>query len=212
MSQGPNYTQNHSHNPGWIHELARGELNPELDAIKNLNGASPQQKIEESTIDFLTDMRGHIQESLRAFNAFSESGKRFQEIKVFNLAQTASDFMLYRNGVKLIFANTSHGVIEIHFSKHQPQAIYPNSGSTGTGMMVDSSAGLPGREEVIANVGVFGRVNWTCRGESVSPQEVSQHFFSEFVRMTREERSLKPNQAQLLTQIRSLLKEQGLDL
>lgn len=192
---------------GWIYELARGELNPELDVIKNFNGASSQQAVEESTVDFLTDMRGHIQESLRAFNAFSEGGKRFAEVKVFNIAQSASDFMLYRNGLKLIFANTSHGVIEIYYNKHQAQATYPNAGATA-----DQSSGLPDREEVLANLGVFGKVKWTCRGEQVRPSEVSQHYFSEFVRLTREERALKPNQAQLLNQIKSLLKEQGLDL
>ena len=73
-------------NHGWIHEIARAESSPEAEALYQLTqGVGPQQAIEESTVDFLTDLRAYFQEYLRIFNSLSESGKKFAEIKIFNL-------------------------------------------------------------------------------------------------------------------------------
>lgn len=194
---------------GWIHELARAEVNPEIDSIAHLGATGPQQWIEESSVDFLTTLRGQMQEYVRAFNGFSENANRYPDVKIFNLAQGAADFMLYRSGVKLVFTNSAHGIIQIAFQKHQAQAtVYTQGAATST---IDQS-GLPGAEELIAQVGAFGKILWTYRGEKVKPDEVAQYFFSQFARVTRETKKLKPNQQQLLQQIRSLLQDQGLDL
>ena len=95
-------------NHGWIHEIARAEASPEAEALYHLNQTTaPQQALEESTVDFLTDLRAYFQEYVRIFNSLSDAGKKFSEIKIFNLTQGAADFMLYRNGIKLIIANTA---------------------------------------------------------------------------------------------------------
>ena len=58
-----------SDSSGWIHDLTRVEISPEAEALYNLNrGAAPEQAIEESTVDFLTDLRAYFQEYVRAFN------------------------------------------------------------------------------------------------------------------------------------------------
>jgi hypothetical protein len=187
-------------NHGWIHEIARAEASPEAEALYKLTqGAGPQQAIEESTVDLLTDLRAYFQEYLRVFNSLSEAGKKFAEIKIFNLTQGAADFMLYRNGIKLIIANTTHGAIQISYDRH-------SAGGTG------GDATIPQPEELIANVGAFGKVYWTYRSERVESEQVAKHFFGEFTRMTREQKKTKPNQKVLLEQIKALLQEQGLSL
>ena len=187
-------------NHGWIHEIARAEASPEAEALYQLTqGAGPQQAVEESTVDFLTDLRAYFQEYVRIFNSLSEGGKKFAEIKIFNLTQGAADFMLYRNGIKLIVANTTHGAIQISYDRH-------STGSTGV------DAAIPQTEELLANVGAFGRVYWTYRSEKVESEQVAKHFFGEFTRSTREQKRVKPNQKVLLEQIKALLQEQGLSL
>ena len=190
-------TLNHS----WIHEIARAEASPEAEALYHLNQSTlPEQAIEESTVDFLTDLRAYFQEYVRIFNSLSDGGKKFSEIKIFNLTQGAADFMLYRNGIKLIIANTTHGVIQISYDKHMVGAVAPENAMT------------PQSEELLAQFGAFGSVYWTYRSEKVQSDQVAKHFFSEFTRTTREQKRMKPNQKVLLEQIKALLQEQGLGL
>jgi len=192
MNQGLNH--------GWIHEIARAEASPEAEALYNLTaGAGPQQAIEESTVDFLTDLRAYCQEYIRVFNSLSEGGKKFAEIKIFNLTQGAADFMLYRNGIKIIMANTTHGAIQISYDRHQ----------TGSNSAMST---MPDAEEILAHVGAFGKVYWMYRSEKVESEQVGRHFFGEFTRITREQKRAKPNQKVLLEQIKALLQEQGLSL
>lgn len=186
---------------GWIFELARAEASPEADTLYRLQqSTAPQQAIEESTVDYLTDLRAYFQEYVRLFNAQSDAGKKFPEIKIFNLTQGAADFMLYRNGIKLIVANTTHGVIQISYDKHMI------SGSVPTEISV------PQAEELLAQFGAFGAVHWMYRSEKVESEQVAKHYFCEFVRVSREPKKQKPNQKILLEQIRALLQEQGLSL
>lgn len=193
--------QNESFNLGWIHEIARAEASPEAEALYNLGQVSaPQQAIEESTVEFLTDLRAYFQEYVRLFNSLSEAGKKFSEIKIFNLTQGAADFMLYRNGIKLIVANTTHGVIQISYDRHM------------IGGAMNADFNIPQAEDLLAQLGAFGSVYWTYRSERVESDQVAKHFFSEFTRTTREPKKTKPSQKILLEQIKALLQEQGLDL
>ena len=196
-----NGSLNQGMNHGWIHELARAEASPEADALYQLNQASaPQQAIEESTVDFLTDLRAYFQEYVRLFNSISDAGKKFSEIKIFNLTQGAADFMLYRNGIKLIIANTTHGVIQASYDKHMIAGAAP------------ADMTIPRAEDLLAQLGAFGSVHWSYRSERVESEAVAKHFFGEFTRITREQKKVKPNQKVLLEQIKQLLQEQGLDL
>lgn len=186
---------------GWIYELARAEASPEADALYRLNqSAAPQQAIEESTVDFLTDLRAYFQEYVRVFNSQSDAGKKYPEIKIFNLTQGAADFMLYRNGIKLIVANTTHGVVQISYDKHLIAGAVP------------SELAIPQAEEILAQFGAFGSVHWMYRSERVESEQVAKHFFAEFARVSREPKKSKPNQKVLLEQIKALLQEQGLSL
>jgi hypothetical protein len=111
--------------------------------------------------------------------------------------------MLYRNGIKLIVANTAHGVISLSYDQHRTAGMA--SGATA----VDD---VPSAQDLLAQVGVFGSVHWTYRGEMIQSEQVAQFFFSEFSRLTRDQKKTKPNQKVLLEQIKALLQEQGLSL
>jgi hypothetical protein len=200
---------------GWIHELARGEIHPDADRLLQLGKSfDPQQLVEESTIDFLTELREHFNEYSRVFNAYSESGAKFQEIKVYSLAQTAADFMVFRNQVKLVVANTAHGVIQLSFSQHvrgtlavdgQIQSI--SGASAAAGSEVDGKS-----HDLLAQVGPFREVFWTFQGEKIIPEQVAKFYFAEFARATRDTRRSRSNNQLLLDQIKALLQEKGLDL
>jgi hypothetical protein len=195
---------------GWLHELARAEVHPEAEKLLQLgNSFDPQQVVEESTIDFLTELREHFTEFARMFNSYSEQGAKFQEIKVYAAAQTAADFMLFRNQIKLIFSNSSHGVIQISFAQHirGSLAVDGQVQNVGNAATVGSQA-----QELLVQLGPFRDVSWTFQGEKVGAEQVAKYYFAEFAKVTRDNRKSKIGNQLLLDQIKALLQEKGLDL
>jgi len=194
---------------GWIHELAKAEVHPEAERLLQLGRSfDPQQLVEESTIEFLTELRERFTEFARLFNSYSENSVRFQEIKVYSLAQTAADFMVFRNQVKLVVNNSAHGVIQISFAQHVRSTIAVDGqiqNATNPGAQTQS-------QDLLAQVGPFRDIFWTFQGEKVTPDQVAKFYFAEFVRLTRDTRRSKAGNQILLDQIKALLQEKGLDL
>lgn len=200
---------------GWIHELARAEVHPDAERLLQLGGSfDPHQLIEESTIDFLTELKEHFNEYIRTFNAYSESGTKFQDIKIYNTAQTAADFMIFRNGVKLIVANTAHGVIQLSYAHHVRGTLSVDGQVHGAGAQASAAGGIggPQPQDLLAQIGPFREVFWTFQGEKVRPEQVAKFYFTEYTRMTREGTRSRSSNRLLLDQIKALLQEKGLDL
>ena len=197
---------------GWIHELARAEVHPDAERLLQLNQSfDPQQLIEENTIDFLGQVREQMNESARVFNAFAENGSKFQEVKVYNVAQTAADFMVFRNQVKLVFSNTAHGVIQIAFAQHVRGALNVDGQILSAGGAGSQSA-VASSQEIVAQLGPFRDVHWTFQGEKVSPDQIAKFYFTDFVRATRDQKRSRTGNQMLLDQIKALLQEKGLEL
>jgi hypothetical protein len=191
---------------GWIHDLARAEIHPDAERLLSLGQSfDPQQLVEESTVDFLTALRDQFNEFARVFNAFSESGAKFQEIKVYSLAQSAADFMVFRNGVKLVVTNSAHGIIQISFAQHV-------RGTVAVDGQLSNSQSVGPAQDLLAQVGPFRDVFWTFQGEKVTPEQVARFYFTEFARVTRDARRSKAGNQLLIDQIKALLQEKGLDL
>lgn len=199
---------------GWIHELARGEIHPEAEKLLQLgNSFDPQQVIEESTIDFLTRLRDCFNEFVKLFNSYSEGNSRFQEVKVYSVAQSAADFMVFRNQVKLLVANSAHGAIQISFSHHvRSNLAIDGQVQAVPGPAMNPSAIPTQASEIIAQIGPFRDVHWTFQGEKVAPEQVAKYYFTEFARASRDSRKSKGGNQLLLEQIKALLQEKGLDL
>jgi hypothetical protein len=195
---------------GWIHELARAEIHPDAEKLLQLGRSfDPQQLVEESTIDYLTELREHFNEYARTFNAYSENGVKFQDVKVYSLAQTAADFMVFRSQVKLVVANSAHGVIQLSFAQHVRAAAAVDV--NGQSSAAAASPPAPS-QDILAQVGPFRDVYWTFQGERVTPEQVAKFYFAEFIRATRDNRRSKAGNQLLLEQIKALLQEKGLDL
>jgi hypothetical protein len=195
-----------THN-GWLHELARGEIHPDADQLLQLGaGLDPQQLVEESTIDFLQELREQFTEFARIFNGYSESGKIYQEAKIYSLAQTAADFMIFRNQVKLVFSNTAHGMIQVSFAQHQRGALAVD-GQMGS---TETQFGRP--QDLLAQVGPFRDIYWTFQGEKVSPEQIAKFYFAEFIRASRDARKTKTSNQLLIEQIKAMLNDKGIQL
>lgn len=198
---------------GWIHDLARAEVVPGAEQVLGLSGSTdPQQLIEESAVAFLTEMRECLGEYCRIFNSYSEASSRFGEVKVYGLAQTPADFMLYRNQVKLLFTNPQAGLVQISFARHARGALAVDgvAHTSGGGSTMESEFARPA--ELLAQLGPFRDVRWTFQSELVTADQVAKFYFGEFVRVSRDTRRSRTGNQLLLEQIKTLLQEKGLDL
>ena len=207
MGEYHNYRSNLPSQQGWLHELARAEVHPDAERLLNLNQSfDPHQLVEENTIDFLTQLRDYFNEYARVFNAFAEGGNQFQEVKVYSVAQTAADFMVFRNQVKLVFTNSAHGIIQVAFAQHARGTF------TVDGQMPNAAQSTPSSQELVAQLGPFRDVHWTFQNEKVEPEQVAKFYFTEFVRATRDQKRSRSGNQLLLDQIKALLQEKGLEL
>lgn len=192
----------------WVHELARNELNPEAANIFNtVNQFDPKQIIEESTIGFLQEVRELFMAHARVLNGYSENNAKFSEIKIYGITNTPADFMLFRNNVKLVFANTAHGIVNATFNQH----VRKDLAVDGAAVSSDGASPRLMSQDILAQMGPFMDVTWTYQGEKVNPERLVKYFFIEFVKASRMARKELSNQL-LLQQIKALLQDQGIDL
>lgn len=201
---------------GWLHDLARAEVHPDAEKLLQLGRAfDPQQLVEESAIDFLTQLRDRFQEHARVFNGYSEGGARFQEVKIYQLAQSAADFMIYRNQIKLVVSNAAHGVIQIAYAQHARGAMAVDGRAATdarTAAPAASALASAQAQDLLAQIGPFRDVYWTFQGERVTADQVARFYFAEFTRMSRETARSRASNQVLLDQIKALLEEKGLQL
>ena len=184
----------------WVHELAKNELNPEANNIFNaVNQFDPKQIIEESTIEFLEELRELFNVFARAFNSYSESNEKFSDIKIYGITNTPADFMLFRNNVKLVFANTAHGIINATFTQHVREDT-----------SIDPTKANRQSQDILAQMGPFLDVSWTYQGERVNPHRLVKYYLVEFVKASRVAKKGSANQL-LLKQIKALLQDQGIN-
>lgn len=193
---------------GWIHELARAETHAEADMLLQLgNSFDPQRMVEESTIQVLEELRSKFQDYAKAFNDYSAGGARFQEVKIYQLAESAADFMVYRSQVKLLITNAAHGLIQLSYSQN----------ARGAGAVAVDGRSMEQKQvgqtqELLAQVGPFREVYWSFHGERVNTDQLARYYFTEFVRLSRDPGRSRASNQVLLDQIKALLEEKGLRL
>lgn len=195
-------------NISWIHELAKSEINPDANnVLHSLSELDPKALVEESAIEVLHTLRDIFNDYARAFNSYSENGNRYNDVKVYGITNTAADFMVFRNSVKLVFSNNTHGIINISISNHGTNSMFVNGATISNG----NSPFTNQSKDLIAQLGPFLDVSWTYQGEKIELERLAKYYFVEFTKISRVEKKESTNQA-LLKQIKTLLQDKGINL
>jgi len=196
---------------GWIHELARAEVFPEaeqfLDSGKSYD---PRRLVEESTIGFMAELKDLLGEHVKIFNGYSDTGKKFPEARVYQVSQTAADFMIFRNQIKLVISNSGHGVIRFSFSRHTQQSTIVNGRSKSAEL--SGSSGLGASIEIEARVGALRDIYWVLGEDRVTPDQLARFYFTDFIRASRRPDSTKGGNKLLLKEIKTFLEQKGFDI
>ena len=160
----------------WIRDLVRAEENMEETGIVEVGSkVDTDRLLIQESLSFLQSLKNEFVEVSSAFNELKSSP--LGRIKIYGIAKTHADFMLFRNGFKMIFSLKSAGQISIRFNFIGPNYIpsqIPTAQRSNTPMM---------EEHIIeAKLGAFDDIQWTFQNQSVKLPNVVKYHLSLFVK------------------------------
>jgi hypothetical protein len=155
----------------WIKELVLAEQKMEESGVVNLSATNPEFLLEEQTLDFLKQIKNQFIETAAVFNQMK--GSTLGSVKIYGISHTKADFMLFRNGYKLIFSMRQPGEIEVYYSL---------IGSHFLGVQApESSRPAQDKDVLRAEWGAFDDLKWSYKGLAVRMDKLVRHYFSRFV-------------------------------
>lgn len=161
---------------GWIRDLVSAEEQMEESGIVDMGtGTTPEKTLVQETLNYLQALKTEFIETATAFNELKASP--LGRIKIYGIAKTHADFMLFRNGFKMIFALKAAGQVSIRFNfigSHLMPSQGPSVSNTAASMMDEHL--------LESKSGPFGELSWTFEGQPVNLQNVVKYHLSLFIR------------------------------
>jgi hypothetical protein len=157
----------------WLKELATSENTLEERGVyDHFTPLDPQVLLSKETLDFLARLKAGFIEVITAFNELKSSPHG--RIKLYGIAKTYSDFMLFRNGFKMVFAQKEPGTIAIRYNFLMSN---PLSSLSENGNSVSIEEHL-----IKAKMSPFGDIEWTFQDYRVSLESIIRYHLTLFVR------------------------------
>jgi hypothetical protein len=157
----------------WIKDLVRAEQEMEESGMIDFNaGFDPQKLLAEESLHFLNDLKVSFVDTVTTFNQLKSSP--LGRIKVYGISNTEADFMLFRNGFKLIFALKKPGLISIRF-------LYVGA-TFVPGAPVSDKEVDPSEDQIVAKWGPFGDLVWTYNDQSLKIDFLVRYYMSRFIK------------------------------
>lgn len=152
----------------WIKDLVAADRRQESGVIDIAENELALQ-LEDTSVDFLHDLKLEFLKVTSAFNQLNNSS--VGPVKVYSIAKTKADFMLFRNGAKLVF-----------------------SLQNGGGIIVSHQMGITGDETLSQHVLMpepvnFGQLRWMYKGHPVEKDYLLRFYMSQFVKASAEVRN-----------------------
>lgn len=161
-------------NSTWIRELVSADEQIERAVMIDMNlGLDTQRILVTESIQFLLKLKNDFASAAAQFNELKPSV--LGRIKVYGIAKTHADFMLFRNGYKMIFSIKSAGVISVRFHFVGNMAIpQPNTPENVTIVMDE--------QLIEAKWGAFEEVMWTYKTQAFKSQYLVRHYMTTFIK------------------------------
>lgn len=158
-------------NLDWIKELILAEQQMEDSGVINLSAVDPEAHLEEQTLEFLRDIKAAFVEASAAFNQLK--GSAVGTLKIYGISNTKADFMLFRNGYKLIFSMKRAGEIEVYNSLMTTHFLAASN---------EPEVKAVDKDSLRAHWGAFGELQWHHRNLPVKLDFLVRHYMSRFIR------------------------------
>lgn len=165
----------------WIKELVKAEQQMEESGMVDMTyGYDQDRLLAQETLQFLLELKADFVDASSAFNELKPSP--LGRVKVYGIAKTHADFMLFRNGFKMIFTLKAPGQIGVRFNFIGTNFIPGPSSGAGMGDNVNAGTHVMEEQIVEARWGAFGEILWTFQGNSVKRDYMVRHYMSMFLR------------------------------
>ncbi len=155
----------------WIKELVLAEQQMEEAGVVDMEaGFDPSRQLEEATLEFMQDLKASFIEAASAFNQMK--GSTHGHLRIYGISKTKADFMLFRNGYKLIFTLRQPGLIGISYSTagshYIPGAAKNDEEET--------------KDLLRAKWAAFGQLIWTYNDHTINIDYMVRYYMSRFVK------------------------------
>ena len=121
-----------------------------------------QEMLGEKTKEFGRLLQSTFRKQIEIFNQSRKSPAH--AIHIYRISRSDEDFLIYRNGIKLIISSQRAGRITLSFNQY----LAPNSQSESLGHV-----------ELEAIWGPFDQLYWSYKGERVQLMDIVRYFLSE---------------------------------
>ncbi len=157
----------------WIQDLVRGEQHMEEAGVVDFSPAfDPANVLLKGSIEFLKGLKSKFIKASSIFNQLKRSQNG--HIKIYGISRTHADFMLFRNGYKLIFSLSEPGKVTIQFHHMSTPFLNENPKEDG--------ANTPSIHSIItAQWGAFGEIVWQHKSKEINPEYLVRFFMKNFV-------------------------------
>lgn len=169
----------------WVHELVRSEEEiEETGLIEHGSRLDPERTMISATLFFLSQLRMEFTQTLNVFNELKLTTA--SKVRLYNIAKTHADFMLFRNGFKLIFSLKQPGVISIRTQFMNPALPSVATLNFAEGPLNNlASPQYRGEEELLELMwGPFNETIWTYKGQPIKIESVVKYYLTKFVHDT----------------------------
>lgn len=160
----------------WIKELVKAEQQMEESGLVDMSfGFEPETILVTETVQFLLALKTEFVDASSTFNELKPSA--LGRIKIYGIAKTHADFMLFRNGFKMIFSLKTPGQLSIRFNFIGTNYI-PTPGSESQ----TAATNVMDEHIVEAKWGAFSELIWTYQGLPVKMEYMVRHYLTLFIK------------------------------
>ena len=150
----------------WVEFLAKEEFHIEETGKLDLYHQTEEKQIlSELTIQFLQDLRREFTDCIKVFNTYR--GEQRNTIKIYGIQGTQSDFLVFRNSLKLIVALERPGTVSLTF--------HTLAGGLKSGKKLESDL-------IEVTLGPFNEGIWKFKNQVVYAQSIVRYYLTEFIR------------------------------
>lgn len=160
----------------WIKELVKAEQQMEESGLVDMSfGFDTDSVITTESVQFLLELKTEFVDAATAFNELKSS--TLGRIKIYGIAKTHADFMLFRNGFKMIFSLKSPGHISVRFNFIGTNYIPTPGADTAS-----ASTNVMDDHLIEAQWGAFGELIWTYQNQPIKKEYMVRHYLTLFIK------------------------------
>ncbi len=152
----------------WAAELAFDERRMESQGVVDFTSVYQKQEVlRHRTLEYMVQLQESFRSHVEIFNESRRSPSH--SVHIYRVSNSEGDFMLFRNGVKLVVSGARAGRVLFAFNQYLGQIFAPNQAPV---------------VEIEASWGPFDQLFWSFKNERVQLLDVVRYFLSEFTRQS----------------------------